>query len=81
MKLSEHIIQFANKFGGHKELMEQLSVDFNLTLERIKTIKANNEDGNCIFFAGSSILHQIEDDMDMTLVCKKDFLERGMFEG
>ena len=57
--------------------MEQLSDDFNLTLERIKRIKADNGNGNYTFFAGSLVLYQVIDDIGMSLVCKKDFLEKG----
>ena len=44
-KLQEQIVQLAKEVRGHEELMEQLSIDFNNTLERIDTIKANNRDG------------------------------------
>ena len=75
--LRQQVILLTEEVDGDYVMMEHLVAEFNLTLGRLRRIKAERRDGTLHPMAGEPVFFTVEDGMGFKLGRNKDFLERS----
>ena len=75
--LSQQILLLSEEVNGDSVMMEHLVAEFNLTLGRLRRIKAERRDGTLHPMQGEPVFFPVDDGMGFKLARRKDFLERS----
>ena len=75
--LRSQMIQLSQEVNGDSVMMEHLVAEFNLTLGRLRRIKAERREGTVHPMQGEPVFFPVDDGMGFELGRRKDFLERS----